>query len=115
MPIRNDTGDAIVSEGEGGVGYFVIAEGTARVEAHGQRVGTLGPGSSFGEVALLDEGGRRTASVIAEAPMRVFALTSWQFTPLLEQHPQIAIKVAKLLARRLRESEERQAANQSST
>jgi CRP-like cAMP-binding protein len=45
----------------------------------------------------------------------VFALTSWQFTPLLEQHPQIAIKVAKLLARRLRESEERQAANQSST
>ncbi|HEX2589330.1 MAG TPA: cyclic nucleotide-binding domain-containing protein [Gaiellales bacterium] len=112
---RYDTGDAIVSEGEGGVGYFVIAEGTARVEAHGQRVGTLGPGSSFGEVALLDEGGRRTASVIAEAPMRVFALTSWQFTPLLEQHPQIAIKVAKLLARRLRESEERQAANQSST
>ncbi|HET7429794.1 MAG TPA: cyclic nucleotide-binding domain-containing protein [Gaiellales bacterium] len=112
---RYDTGDAIVSEGEGGVGYFVIAEGTARVEAHGQRVGTLGPGSSFGEVALLDEGGRRTASVIAEAPMRVFALTSWQFTPLLEQHPQIAIKVAKLLARRLRESEERQAANQPST
>ena len=112
---RYDTGVAIVSEGEGGVGYFVIAEGTARVEAHGQRVGTLGPGSSFGEVALLDEGGRRTASVIAEAPMRVFALTSWQFTPLLEQHPQIAIKVAKLLARRLRESEERQAANQSST
>jgi CRP/FNR family transcriptional regulator, cyclic AMP receptor protein len=107
---RYDTGDVIVSEGEGGVGYFVIAEGTARVEAHGQRVGTLGPGASFGEVALLDEGGRRTASVIAESPMRLFALTSWQFTPLLEQHPQIAIKVAKLLARRLRESEERQAA-----
>jgi CRP/FNR family transcriptional regulator, cyclic AMP receptor protein len=107
---RYDTGDAIVSEGEGGVGFFVIAEGTARVEAHGQRVATLGPGASFGEVALLDEGGRRTASVIAEAPMRVFGLTSWQFTPLLEQHPQIAVKVAKLLARRLRESEERQGA-----
>jgi len=30
-----------------------------------------------------------------------------QFTPLLEQHPQLAIKVAKLLARRLRETEER--------
>jgi len=107
---RYDTGDAIVNEGEGGVGFFVIAEGTARVEAHGQRVATLGPGASFGEVALLDEGGRRTASVIAEAPMRLFGLTSWQFTPLLEQHPQIAIKVAKLLARRLRETEERQAA-----
>ena len=66
---RYDTGDMIVGEGEGGIGFFVIAEGTARVEAHGERRGTLGPGASFGEVALLDEGGgRRTASVIAESP-----------------------------------------------
>ena len=107
---RYDTGDVIVGEGEGGIGFFVIAEGTARVEAHGERRGTLGPGASFGEVALLDEsGGRRTASVIAESPVRAFGLTSWQFTPLLEQHPQIAVKVAKILARRLREAEERAA------
>src|SRR5690242_6552344 len=32
---RYDTGDTIVSEGESGVGFFVIADGTARVEAHG--------------------------------------------------------------------------------
>ena len=75
---RYDTGDVIVGEGEGGIGFFVIAEGTARVEAHGERRGTLGPGASFGEVALLDEGGgRRTASVIAESPVRAFGLTSW--------------------------------------
>ena len=30
---RYDTGDAIVSEGESGVGFFVIADGTARVES----------------------------------------------------------------------------------
>ena len=106
---RFDTGDTIVGEGEGGVGFFVIAEGSARVEVHGERRGTLGPGYSFGEVALLDEGGRRTASVIAEAPVRVFGLTAWQFTPLLEQHPAIAVKTAKILARRLREAEERAA------
>jgi CRP/FNR family cyclic AMP-dependent transcriptional regulator len=104
---RFDTGDTIVGEGEGGVGFFVIAEGSARVEAHGERRATLGAGDSFGEVALLDEGGRRTASVIAESPVRVFGLTAWQFTPLLEQHPAIAIKTAKILARRLREAEER--------
>jgi CRP-like cAMP-binding protein len=107
---RFDTGDTVVVEGEGGVGFFVVAEGTARVEAHGQRLGAIRPGGSFGEVALLDEGGgRRTASVIAESPVRAFGLTSWQFTPLLEQHPQIAVKVAKILARRLREAEERAA------
>jgi CRP-like cAMP-binding protein len=61
-------------------------------------------------VALLDEGGKRTASVIAESPLRLFGLTAWQFTPLLEQHPEIAVKIAKMLARRLRETEERLAA-----
>jgi len=104
---RYDTGDTIVSEGEGGVGFFVIADGEARVERRGTRLATLGAGASFGEVALLDESGRRTATVIAESPLRVFGITSWQFTPLLEQHPAIAIKLAKLLARRLREAEER--------
>jgi CRP-like cAMP-binding protein len=107
---RFDTGDTIVGEGEGGVGFFVIADGTARVEVSGARRGTIGPGASFGEVALLDEGGRRTASVVAESPLRVFGITAWQFTPLLEQHPSIAIKIAKILARRLREAEERASA-----
>jgi CRP-like cAMP-binding protein len=106
---RFDTGDTIVGEGEGGVGFFVIAEGSARVETRGERRGTLKPGDSFGEVALLDEGGRRTASVIAESPVRVFGITAWQFTPLLEQNPGLAIKTAKILARRLREAEERAA------
>ena len=107
---RFDTGDTVVVEGEGGVGFFVVADGTARVEVSGSRRGTIGPGASFGEVALLDEGGRRTASVVAESPLRVFGITAWQFTPLLEQHPSIAIKIAKILARRLREAEERSSA-----
>jgi CRP/FNR family transcriptional regulator, cyclic AMP receptor protein len=106
---RFDTGDTVVVEGEGGVGFFVVAEGTARVESRGNKLGTISRGGSFGEVALLDDVGRRSATVIAEAPLRVFGLTAWQFTPLLEQHPSIAVKVAKMLARRLREAEERAA------
>jgi CRP/FNR family transcriptional regulator, cyclic AMP receptor protein len=106
---RFDTGDTVVVEGEGGVGFFVVAEGTARVESRGNKLGTISRGGSFGEVALLDDVGRRSATVIAESPLRVFGLTAWQFTPLLEQHPSIAVKVAKMLARRLREAEERAA------
>jgi CRP/FNR family cyclic AMP-dependent transcriptional regulator len=107
---RFDTGDTVVGEGEGGVGFFVVAEGSARIEVAGERRGTIGPGASFGEVALLDESGRRSATVVAEAPLRLFGITAWQFTPLLEQHPSIAVKIAKILARRLREAEERTAA-----
>src|SRR4029077_10556932 len=102
-----DNGDAILSEGESGGGVFVIAHGSARVESHGARLATLGSGASFGEVALLDESGRRTATVVAEAPMRVYGITAWQCTPLLEQHPALAVKIAKSLAKRLRETEER--------
>jgi CRP/FNR family transcriptional regulator, cyclic AMP receptor protein len=104
---RFDTGDTVVVEGEGGVGFFVVAEGTARVEARGAPLGSISRGGSFGEVALLDDVGRRSATVIAESPLRVYGLTAWQFTPLLEQHPSIAVKIAKMLARRLREAEER--------
>ena len=100
----------MVVEGEGGVGFFVVADGTARVEVHGKRLGTISSGASFGEVALLDDSGRRTATVVAESPLRVYGLTAWQSTPLLEQHPSIAVKIAKMLARRLREAEERAAA-----
>jgi CRP/FNR family cyclic AMP-dependent transcriptional regulator len=106
---RFDTGDTVVVEGEGGVGFFVVAEGTARVEARGRRLGTIAPGGSFGEVALLDDAGRRSATIIAESPLRVYGLTAWQFTPLLEQHPSISLKIAKMLARRLRDAEERAA------
>ena len=107
---RFDTGDTVVVEGEGCVGFFVVAEGTARVEARGERLGAISRGGAFGEVALLDDSGKRSATVIAESPLRVYGLTAWQFTPLLEQHPSIAIKIAKMLARRLREAEERSAA-----
>ena len=92
---RFDTGDTIVSEGEGGVGFFVIAEGTARVEMHRRAARNVGPRQLVRRGGAAREGGRRTASVIAEAPVRVFGLTAWQFTPLLEQHPAIAVKIAR--------------------
>ena len=101
---RFDTGDTIVSEGDAGIGFFVIAEGTARVEAT----------ASAGDVRLREfvrrggaarrRSGRRTASVIAESPLRVFGLTAWQFTPLLDQYPGLAVKIARSLARTPRDA-----------
>ena len=102
---RFDTGDAIVGEHEAGVGFVVVIEGEARVELNGERVAALTPGSSFGDSGLLEET-PRAFTVVAEAPMRVLAITPWQFTPLLDQHPEMSLKLAKGLARRLRTLEE---------
>ena len=60
-----NAGDVIAEEGKHGVGFFVIESGTAKVTSHGEERRTLGPGSHFGEVALIDDG-QRTATVTAD-------------------------------------------------
>ena len=105
---RFDTGDTVVVEGEGGVGFFVVADGTARVEVARRAPRhhrAPAPRSARSRCSTRAAAVRRR--VVAESPLRVFGITAWQFTPLLEQHPSIAIKIAKILARRLREAEER--------
>lgn len=90
-------GDVIAQEGSQGIGFFVIEAGTAKA-SHGElEIATLGPGSSFGEVALVDEG-TRSATVVAETELKCWALTSWEFRPLAETNPTVAWNLATILA-----------------
>ena len=54
-------GTVVVEEGKPGVGFFVIAGGTATVSIGGKRLRTIGVGDHFGEVALIDDGPRMAA------------------------------------------------------
>jgi CRP/FNR family transcriptional regulator, cyclic AMP receptor protein len=98
-----NAGETVVNEGSGGVGFFVIDDGEAKVSVHGEDRARLGPGDSFGELALIDEGGR-TATVTAESDLRCYGLTSWEFRPLVEQNASIAWKMLQALAKQLREA-----------
>lgn len=102
-------GDTILTAGSGGVGFFVIGEGTATVSVGGREVGTLGPGEYFGEVALIDGGGERTATVTAQTELKTYGLTAWAFRPIVESNAPIAWKLLQALARKLREAESRAA------
>src|SRR2546430_16853656 len=62
---RVSAGDTVAAEGAGGVGFFVIGEGTASVDVHGEQRGGLGPRGYFGGIALVDEQARRTAAITA--------------------------------------------------
>jgi CRP/FNR family cyclic AMP-dependent transcriptional regulator len=101
-------GHTVAAEGAGGVGFFVIGEGTAAVEVHGEQRGRLGPGDYFGEIALIDENARRTATITAESDLTCYGLTSWEFRPLVESNAAIAWKLLQVMAKRLRDAEQQQ-------
>jgi len=93
-------GETVATEGEGGVGFFVIKEGQAKVEVGGQQVRTLGPGDHFGEIALITEG-PRTATVTADSELRCYGLTPWEFRPLVQTNAGIAWKILQALAKQV--------------
>ena len=85
-------GQQIAVEGESGVGFFVIQDGAATVTVHGDEVRRLGPGDYFGEIALIAQSAR-TATVTADSELRTYAMTFWDFRPLVEDTPGIAWKL----------------------
>ena len=102
-------GDTVAAEGSGGVGFFVIGDGTASVDVHGETRGQLGPGDYFGEIALIDDQARRTATIRAETDLTCYGLTSWDFRPLVETNADIAWKLLQAMAKRLRTAEQQHA------
>ena len=101
-----EPGQQIATEGQGGLNFFVVESGEASVPVHGNEVGALGPGASFGEIALVDKAAR-SATITATTPMRAFALPIWSFRPFVAEHPDVAWKLLETLAERLRVAESR--------
>jgi CRP-like cAMP-binding protein len=66
-------GTPVVTLGEEGDTFYVIASGNVQVEINGYPVGELGPGASFGERALL-RNNPRAATVLAVTELDLYAL-----------------------------------------
>ena len=99
-------GQAMVTQGQGGEGFFLVVSGQAEAvheRSDGTRaiVNTFGPTEFFGELALLDDG-LRTASVIATADTHCLVLTRWDFLALLRADADMAVIVLQELAHRFR-------------
>lgn len=94
-------GRVLTREGEAGHEFFVVEAGTVSVSTGGQEVATLGPGSFFGELALLDAG-PRTATVTAADEVTVLVVSRQEFAGLLEEEPMVAVRMLPALGARLR-------------
>jgi CRP-like cAMP-binding protein len=95
---RVPAGSLLTKQGEmGGVAFFVIAEGEAAVIVDGTRVGTMGPGDYFGELAMISER-ERTATVEALTPMRCHAIQFWHFRAFAKKNPDVTWKLLQHVA-----------------
>jgi CRP/FNR family transcriptional regulator, cyclic AMP receptor protein len=103
---RFAAGETIALEGAGGLMFFVVDSGEASVEVHGDEVAALGPGDSFGEVALIDRR-PRTATVTAKTDLVTYGLPVFVFRPFVEARPEVAWKLLEAMADRLEAAESR--------
>ncbi|HEU6445165.1 MAG TPA: cyclic nucleotide-binding domain-containing protein [Gaiellaceae bacterium] len=85
-------GKELTVEGQSGREFLVMIEGTASVRQGDREVNRLGAGDFFGEIALVEDR-PRTATVVAETPVRTLVITDRAFRSLLERSPEIESKV----------------------
>lgn len=101
-------GDAIVRQGRGGEGLFVIVSGRAearRETADGSSVvvSSFGPKDFFGEIALLSPG-VRTASVVALDDVDCLVLTRSDLIAVMKADADMGVVIAQAVAQRLRQA-----------
>jgi CRP/FNR family transcriptional regulator, cyclic AMP receptor protein len=99
-----DAGDDIVRQGSTGTALYIVLSGEARVERDGERLGSVKAGDFFGELALIEEH-PRSATVIADSVTECLLFPAWEFTALLEEHPEIAVPIMRALIQRLHRRE----------
>jgi CRP-like cAMP-binding protein len=98
--VEAEKGALLTEQGRVGQECYVILEGKAGVYVADEYVATLESGAMVGEMALV--GHRpRTASVVAETPMRLIAFDTDAFKELLETMPKVHDRVMQILTARL--------------
>jgi CRP-like cAMP-binding protein len=86
-------GTVIIRQGdEHGMGFFILADGEATVTVDGAEVAKLGPGSYFGEIALISDR-VRTATVTASTDVRVLVMMLTDFRAFVRGDADVAWKL----------------------
>jgi CRP-like cAMP-binding protein len=102
--VQHRKGHEIVVRGDGGVGFMIITAGAVTVSTVQGRAVKLGPGDSFGEMALLDHEGR-SATVKADTDVSLVTIPEWGFKSFLAEHPEVAYRILQQLSLRIRQAE----------
>jgi hypothetical protein len=95
-PVDFAPAEVVVRQGDPGDALYVVAEGTLRVKKDDALLREIGPGAAFGEMALLD-GAPRAATVEAVTSAKLLQIPRAEFEALLDESPEIARAVIRML------------------
>jgi ATP/ADP translocase len=101
-----DQGDRIFNEGDMGDALYLIVSGKVKIHKGETQLAELGERQCFGEIAILDAE-PRSASVTSLAPLLALRIKREDFGEIMQQKPEIAQGVIKVLCGRLRSANKR--------
>jgi CRP/FNR family cyclic AMP-dependent transcriptional regulator len=106
VPRTYSKGELLFTEGDPCTGLFVVESGKVRIyksspNGREQILTVEGPGNSVAELPLFD-GGNYPASTAAVVEARIFFISKQDFHSLCLVHPQVPLKVLKVVGGRLR-------------
>ncbi|HEX4985255.1 MAG TPA: cyclic nucleotide-binding domain-containing protein [Burkholderiales bacterium] len=94
-------GRVVMKEGDAGVSMYVVIRGRVSISIQGTVVDRVGPGGTFGEMALVDKASR-TATATAQTECQLLTISRSDFLGLVKTKPGFAISLLKAIADRLR-------------
>jgi len=105
---RAKKGTIIFRKGDAGTNLFAVSGGAIRISTPSEQgreavFNLVIPGEIFGEIAALD-GRERTADAVAIADSELFVIERRDFLPLINAHPELAIRLLEILCKRLRKT-----------
>jgi CRP/FNR family cyclic AMP-dependent transcriptional regulator len=112
-----EPGETVFQQYEKGLGMYMIAKGGVEIKIRAADnsdqealVTTLGSGSFFGELALVDTENKRTASAYAQGPTTLIGFFKPDLLEIMERKPETGVKIlfqlSRVLGRRLNETTE---------
>jgi CRP-like cAMP-binding protein len=94
--VEVDAGSSVITLGDYGTAIYFIEQGAAEVLSDGgEATQALGPGDTFGEIALLLTG-ERTATVVSRTPMRLLSLSDQDFQQIRPRVPELERSLRRL-------------------
>jgi len=101
--VHYQPGEHLAREGEMGREAMVILDGKGTVRRGGRKIADVSPGDVVGEMSIVTRR-PRTASVKADTPVTALVMSAREFSSLMDQQPQVGLKILRTVADRLAEA-----------